>query len=54
VAAHAIWNSPLLTELLSGIGGILLFGIVKGLPFLGFLIGLVYLAARREHRWFSR
>jgi protease PrsW len=53
VVAHMIWNSPLLTELLSGFGGILVFGLVKGLPFLLFLGFLVYLASRREHRWFS-
>jgi RsiW-degrading membrane proteinase PrsW (M82 family) len=53
IAAHSIWNSPLLTELLSGLGGIVLFGVIKGLPFLAFLIILVYLAGRREQRWFS-
>ncbi len=53
VTAHFIWNSPLLTELLSGFGGILIFGLVKGLPFLGFLAVLVILARRREQRWFG-
>ncbi len=52
VAAHFIWNSPLLTELLSGFGGIVVFGLVKGLPFLVFLGVLVLLARRREQRWF--
>lgn len=53
VVAHFLWNSPLLTELLSGFGGILLFGFIKGLPFLGFLAVLVILAHRRENRWFG-
>ena len=53
VLAHFVWNSPLLNELLSGLGGIFLFGIIKGLPFLGFLAVLVILAKRREHRWFG-
>ena len=53
MVAHMLWNSPLLTELLTGLGGIVAFGLIKGLPFLGFLIFLVYLAIRREKRWFS-
>ena len=53
VAAHVIWNSPLLNDLLSDFGGIFAFGLIKGLPFLGFLIVLVYLAQRRERRWFA-
>jgi hypothetical protein len=53
MVAHMFWNSPLLTELLNGLGGIVAFGLIKGLPFLGFLIFLVYLAIRREKRWFS-
>ena len=53
VVAHFIWNSPLLTELLAGFGGIVMFGLIKGLPFLGFLVLLVVLAHRRERRWFS-
>lgn len=53
MVAHMLWNSPLLTELLTGLGGIVTFGLIKGLPFLGFLIFLVYLAVRREKRWFS-
>jgi len=53
IVAHFIWNSPLLTELLSNFGGILLFGIIKGLPFLAFLVVLVMLANRREKKWFS-
>lgn len=53
VVAHFIWNSPLLTDLLSGIGGIVVFGLIKGLPFLGFLILLGVLAHRRERRWFG-
>ncbi|MEX2546358.1 MAG: PrsW family glutamic-type intramembrane protease, partial [Chloroflexota bacterium] len=38
IVAHFVWNSPLLTELLSGIGGIFAFGLIKGLPFLIFLV----------------
>lgn len=53
VLAHFIWNSPLLTEMLTGVGGIVLFGVIKGLPFLIFLILLVMLAQRREQRWFG-
>jgi RsiW-degrading membrane proteinase PrsW (M82 family) len=53
ILAHFIWNSPLLGELLTNFGGIFLFGVIKGLPFLGFLIALVVLANRREKRWFS-
>ena len=53
IVAHFIWNSPLLGELLTDYGGIFLFGIIKGLPFLGFLVALVYLATRREKKWFS-
>lgn len=53
IVAHFIWNSPLLTELLSNFGGIVLFGIIKGLPFLGFLVALVLLANRREKKWFA-
>ncbi len=53
ILAHMIWNSPLLTELLSGLGGIVAFGLIKGLPFLIFLVLLVLLAQRREQRWFS-
>lgn len=53
VLAHFLWNSPLLTELLTGIGGVVVFGLIKGLPFLVFLILLVMLAQRRERRWFG-
>jgi RsiW-degrading membrane proteinase PrsW (M82 family) len=53
ILAHFIWNSPVLTELLSGIGGIVVFGLIKGLPFLVFLVLLVLLAQRREQRWFG-
>lgn len=53
ILAHSIWNSPLLTELLSGVGGIVLFGLIKGLPFLIFLVLMVLLAQRREQRWFA-
>lgn len=42
--AHFIWNSPLFDDL-----PILLYGVVKGLPFLIGLIVLLYLARRREH-----
>ena len=53
VVAHFIWNSPLFGELLTGIGGIVMFGLIKGLPFLIFLGLLIVLAQRREHRWFG-
>ncbi len=53
VAAHFVWNSPLLTELLTGLGGIVAFSLIKGLPFLIFLVLLVLLAQRREQRWFG-
>jgi hypothetical protein len=48
-----LWNSPILNGLLTDLGGIFLFGIIKGLPFLAFLIFLVILAGRRERRWFA-
>ena len=53
VVAHTVWNSPLLNDLLTDFGGIIAFGLIKGLPFLIFLALLVYLAQRREHRWFQ-
>ena len=53
IAAHLLWNSPLLNNLLTDFGGIFVFGLIKGLPFLAFLIVLVYLAQRRERRWFA-
>ena len=53
IVAHFIWNSPLLTELLTGLGGIVAFSLIKGLPFLIFLVLLVLLAQRREQRWFA-
>jgi RsiW-degrading membrane proteinase PrsW (M82 family) len=53
MGAHIIWNSPLLNGMLSNFGGIVMFGLIKGLPFLLFLGFLVYLAHRREHRWFG-
>lgn len=53
VLAHVVWNSPVLSDLLSGIGGIVVYGVIKGLPFLVFLGLLVALAQRREKRWFQ-
>jgi hypothetical protein len=53
VVAHMLWNSPLLNGLLTDLGGIVVFGLIKGLPFLAFLIFLVILAGRRERRWFA-
>ncbi len=53
IGAHFIWNSPLLNELLTGLGGIVAFSLIKGLPFLIFLVLLVLLAQRREQRWFG-
>jgi RsiW-degrading membrane proteinase PrsW (M82 family) len=45
MAAHFVWNSPLFDDL-----PILLYGIVKGLPFFIGLIVLLYLARRRENQ----
>jgi hypothetical protein len=45
VAAHFVWNSPLLYNL-----PILLYGVVKGLPFLIGLALLLYLARRHENQ----
>ena len=42
--AHFVWNSPLFYEL-----DLLMYGLVKGLPFLIGLIILLVLARRREH-----
>jgi RsiW-degrading membrane proteinase PrsW (M82 family) len=53
VVAHMLWNSPLLNGLLTDLGGVVLFGLIKGLPFLAFLAFLVILAGRRERRWFA-
>ena len=56
VSAHFLWNSPFLNSLLAGNPGplqMILFGLIKGLPFLGFLVILVYLSQRREARWFE-
>jgi RsiW-degrading membrane proteinase PrsW (M82 family) len=44
VAAHFFWNSPLFGEL-----DLLMYGLVKGMPFFICLVILVYLARRREH-----
>lgn len=44
IVAHFIWNSPLFDRL-----PILLYGVVKGAPFLIGLLVLVYLSRRREH-----
>lgn len=55
VVAHFLWNSPLLSNLVSqGLPGQIAFGLIKGSPFFIFLALLVVLAQRREHRWFSR
>lgn len=57
VFGHFIWNSPLLDffpeEPLSAADWLImpLATAVKGLPFLAFLILMVGLARRREHRW---
>lgn len=44
MTAHFVWNSPIFATL-----PVLLYGVVKGLPFLIGLIILVVLARRREH-----
>jgi RsiW-degrading membrane proteinase PrsW (M82 family) len=56
VAAHFLWNSPLLVDLLGGGSPIewLLYTTVKGLPMLVGLALLVRLARGRERRWFER
>lgn len=57
VFAHFLWNSPLLDFFPSepfSVGDWLLVPLataVKGLPFLAFLVVMVRLARRREHRW---
>jgi RsiW-degrading membrane proteinase PrsW (M82 family) len=52
VVAHITWNSPLLNDLLSGIGGAVVYGLIKGLPFLIALIILVRLAQNQSNKWF--
>ena len=55
--AHFVWNSPLLyfyPDTLSSVADylqIIFATAVKGLPFLAFLILMITLARRREHRW---
>jgi RsiW-degrading membrane proteinase PrsW (M82 family) len=55
--AHFLWNSPLLyfyPETLSSVGDylqVIFATAVKGMPFLAFLILMIVLARRREHRW---
>jgi protease PrsW len=54
VAAHFVWNSPLLDEILGNNPGPtdwILWAAVKGLPFLILLGVIVRLAMRREQRW---
>ncbi|MGZ4113977.1 MAG: PrsW family intramembrane metalloprotease [Actinomycetota bacterium] len=59
MAAHALWDSPLFDFVPRGpltLGNALLIPLamaVKGLPFLIFLAALVWLARRREERWFA-
>lgn len=51
---HFVWNSPLLEDLLGNDPGPLnwiVWGTVKGLPFLLLLALLVRIAIRREQRW---
>jgi RsiW-degrading membrane proteinase PrsW (M82 family) len=54
VAAHFVWNSPLLNELLGTDPGPvtwITWAAIKGLPFLILLAVIVRLAIRREQRW---
>ena len=58
VFAHFLWNSPLLNfyppEGLQDLGDylqVVLATTIKGLPFLLFVVLMVSLARRREHRW---
>jgi RsiW-degrading membrane proteinase PrsW (M82 family) len=58
IFAHFLWNSPLLdfypTSELDTAGDylqVIFATAVKGLPFLGFLVLMLTLARRREHRW---
>ena len=57
--AHFLWNSPLLNfypeQGLQDVGDylqVILATTVKGLPFLLFVLLMIGLARRREHRWF--
>lgn len=60
IFAHFLWNSPLLNfypeQGLQDIGDylqVILATTVKGLPFLLFVLLMIGLARRREHRWFQ-
>lgn len=54
IAAHVVWNSPLLGDLVgAGPIGWLIYGLVKGSPFFIFLFLIVRLAHRREQQWFT-
>lgn len=55
VVSHFVWNSPLFSQILANPGPaqMLIFGLLKGLPFLGFLGVLLVLSQRRERRWFE-
>lgn len=48
--AHFIWNSPLLDSILvnQGVGAFVVYALIKGLPFLAFLVVLVMVARRQE------
>jgi RsiW-degrading membrane proteinase PrsW (M82 family) len=52
VVAHITWNSPILNDLLTGIGGGVVYGLIKGLPFLIALVILVRLAQNQSNKWF--
>lgn len=53
--AHFVWNSPLLDSVLvqGGIAAFMGYAVVKGLPFLAFLVLLVTVARRQEVQAFS-
>jgi protease PrsW len=54
-AAHFVWNSPWLESVNgTGIGSFLLALVVKGMPFLVFLVILAVVARRRERQAFDR
>jgi len=53
--AHFVWNSPLLDSVLveGGVAAFMGYAVVKGLPFLAFLVVLVLVARRQETQAFG-
>lgn len=54
--AHFVWNSPWFESLIQedNVGTFVAYAFVKGIPFLAFLLVLVFMARRREANAFSR